>query len=119
MANSAFQLSTLDPFSAAKAWVIFTSISSTSIKASYNISSLTDNGTGDTTINFSVPFSSANYCGVVGNGGGSVNGVTGAVMPIGNVGYDPTAGTARYLSTGSTYSAVDGAFQSAAFFGAQ
>jgi len=47
--------------SAAKAWVVFTSVTSTSASASYNVSSLTDNGTGDTTVNFTTSFSSANF----------------------------------------------------------
>lgn len=47
--------------SAAKFWVHFTSVTTTSILASYNVTSLTDNGTGDTTINFTTSFSSANF----------------------------------------------------------
>ncbi len=47
--------------SAGKFWVNFTSVSSTSITASYNVTSLTDNGTGDTTINLTTAFSSGNY----------------------------------------------------------
>lgn len=47
--------------SASKAWVKFTSVTTTAINVSYNVTSLTDNGTGDTTINFTTPFSSADY----------------------------------------------------------
>ncbi len=47
--------------SAAKFWVIFTSVTTTTISASYNVTSLTDNATGDTTVNFTTSFSSANY----------------------------------------------------------
>jgi len=46
--------------SAAKAWVRFVTTTSTSNQGSYNISSLTDNGTGDTTINFTTSFSATN-----------------------------------------------------------
>jgi hypothetical protein len=45
----------------AKAWCKYNMVSSTVIGNSYNISSLTDNGTGDTTHNFSNVFSSAEY----------------------------------------------------------
>lgn len=45
-----------------KSWVRYTTVTTTTIAASYNVTSLTDNGTGDTTINFTVNFSSANYC---------------------------------------------------------
>lgn len=44
-----------------KAWVAFTTITTTSILTSHNVTSLTDNGTGDTTINFTTAFSSGNY----------------------------------------------------------
>lgn len=59
--------------SAAKAWVRYTTITTTSIAASYNVTSLTDNGTGDTTVNFTTAFSSANYgiAGIVGGSSGS------------------------------------------------
>lgn len=46
--------------SAAKAWVVFDMDPST-IHGSYNVSSITDNGIGDFSINFTVEFSSANY----------------------------------------------------------
>lgn len=43
----------------AKAWVVFNG--SGTIQASYNVSSVTRNGTGDFTVNFSVTMSSATY----------------------------------------------------------
>ena len=52
--------------SAAKAWVVFTGVTTTTNQASYNVSSLTDNGTGDTTVNFTTSFSSSNYACVFG-----------------------------------------------------
>lgn len=45
----------------AKAWVNFTGTGTVTINASHNVSSITDNGTGDYTINFTTSFSSANY----------------------------------------------------------
>lgn len=47
--------------SAAKAWAKINTISITSILASYNVTSVTDNGTGDTTVTFTTAFSSAHY----------------------------------------------------------
>ncbi len=47
--------------SSAKAWVHYTSVTTTAIIASYGVTSLTDNGTGRTQINFTTAFSSANY----------------------------------------------------------
>jgi len=42
--------------SKAKAWVIFNGTGTVAIQASYNIKSITDNGTGDWYVNFAVPF---------------------------------------------------------------
>ena len=52
---------TLTKQSAAKAWVGFNTITSTSIFESQNVSSLTDNGTAYTTINFSSNLNSTGY----------------------------------------------------------
>lgn len=45
----------------AKAWVNFNGTGTVAIRASFNVSSITDNGTGDYTVNFSTAFSDANY----------------------------------------------------------
>ena len=45
----------------AKAWVNFNGTSTVAIRASYNVSSITDNGTGDYTVNFTTAFADANY----------------------------------------------------------
>lgn len=46
----------------AKAWVNFNGTGTLSIRNSFNISSVIDNGVGNYTINFIVPFSNNNYC---------------------------------------------------------
>lgn len=48
--------------SATKGWVNFTGTGTVTINASYNVTSITDNGTGDYTVNWTTAFSSANYC---------------------------------------------------------
>jgi len=45
----------------AKAWVNFNGTGTVAIRASYNVSSITDNGTGDYTINFTNAMSDTNY----------------------------------------------------------
>lgn len=45
----------------AKAWVNFNGVTSTSILASYNVSSVTRNSTGDYTVNFTNALTDANY----------------------------------------------------------
>jgi hypothetical protein len=45
----------------AKAWVNFNGTGTVAIRASFNVSSITDNGTGDYTVNFTVAMADANY----------------------------------------------------------
>ena len=45
----------------AKAWVNFNGTGVVAIRASYNVSSITDNGTGDYTVNFTTAMPDANY----------------------------------------------------------
>ena len=45
----------------AKAWVNFNGTGTVAIRASYNVSSITDNGTGDYTVNFTTALADANY----------------------------------------------------------
>jgi hypothetical protein len=45
----------------AKAWVNFNGTGTPAIRASFNVSSITDNGTGDYTINFTTAMPNANY----------------------------------------------------------
>jgi hypothetical protein len=45
----------------AKAWVNFNGTGTVAIRASYNVSSITDNGTGNYTVNFTNAMPDANY----------------------------------------------------------
>ena len=61
-----------------KAWVNFNGTSTVAIRASYNVSSITDNGTGDYTVNFTSALADANYAsnvsiGAPGTGGTALN----------------------------------------------
>lgn len=58
------------PIYACRAWVNFNGTGTVSIRGSGNVSSITDNGTGDYTINFTTAMQDANYAVV-----GSVDGV--------------------------------------------
>jgi hypothetical protein len=44
-----------------KAWVNFNGTGTPAIRSSFNVSSITDNGTGDYTINFTTAMANANY----------------------------------------------------------
>ena len=45
----------------ARAWVNFNGTGTVAINGSFNVSSITDNGTGDYTINFTTALANANY----------------------------------------------------------
>jgi hypothetical protein len=55
------------PSYSARAWVNFNGTGTVAIRASGNVSSITDNGTGDYTVNFTTAMSDANYT-IGGNG---------------------------------------------------
>lgn len=46
----------------AKAWVNFNGTGTVAIRAAGNVSSITDNGTGNYTVNFTTAMPDANYC---------------------------------------------------------
>lgn len=46
----------------AKAWVHFDGTGTVAIRRAFNVGSITDNGTGNYTINFSTAMPDANYC---------------------------------------------------------
>lgn len=50
------------PIYACRAWVNFNGNGTVAIRASGNVSSITDNGTGDYTMNFTTAMPDANYC---------------------------------------------------------
>jgi len=92
----------------AKAWVNFNGTGTAAIRDSFNIASLTDNGTGDYTVNFSNVFSSGDYS-AVSQGG---RGTTGAVntLVIGPMTINPTTSAFRLQSFNSSFSNSDGGF---------
>jgi hypothetical protein len=51
---------------AAKAWVNFNGMGTVAIRAQFNVSSITDNGTGDYTVNFTTAMTDTNYAVVTG-----------------------------------------------------
>lgn len=60
----------------AKAWVNFNGTGTVAIRRAFNVSSVTDNGTGDYTLNFTAAMADADYIFTTGNtvASGSVNG---------------------------------------------
>ncbi len=60
------------PIYAARAWVNFNGTSTVAIRASGNVSSITDNGVGDYTVNFTTAMVDANYSASVTTGWASL-----------------------------------------------
>ena len=52
------------PIYGARAWVNFNGLGTPAIRASGNVSSITDNGVGDYTVNFTTAMPDANYCAI-------------------------------------------------------
>ena len=61
------------PFYGARAWVNFNGTGTVAIRASGNVSSITDNGTGDYTVNFTTAMEDADYSFVASGGGTSTS----------------------------------------------
>jgi hypothetical protein len=67
-----------------QAWVNFNGTGTVAIRASLNVSSITDNGVGDYTVNFATAMIDADYCFLV--NGGALN--SGTPSLINGAGYD-------------------------------
>lgn len=50
----------------AKAWVNFNGTGTVAIRSSFNVSSITDHGVGDYSVNFSTAFADSNYAATIG-----------------------------------------------------
>jgi len=101
------------PIYAARAWVNFNGTGTVAIRASGNVTSITDNGTGDYTVNFTTALPDANY-----TMAGSLEGTSdpGSVFPYaaGGTGTAPTLVTTTQYRMRTTLSA-DANFVSVAF----
>ena len=86
-----------------RAWVNFNGTGTVAIRASGNVSSITDNGTGDYTVNFTTAMADANYAFTVGYRGAANNDTD--FTPVLHTGSSPSTTAARFVvnntSTGS------------------
>lgn len=99
---------------AAKAWVNFNGTGTVAIRASFNVTSITDNGTGDYTVNFTNALEDANYSAV----GVAIQNATGnwgnfCSMPYSQV---PTVSSVRAYTGNYGGLAVDTAYVQIAIF---
>jgi hypothetical protein len=86
------------PLYMCRAWVNFNGTGTVAINASGNVSSITDNGTGDYTVNFTTAMVDANYSFITKD---SLN----------NLGYISSllAGSARFITTNGAFAKTDSA----------
>jgi hypothetical protein len=96
---------------ACKAWVNFDGTGTVAIRAQYNVSSITDNGTGDYTVNFTTAMVDANYSVVVSCGDGS-NSFGGTRVPFAT----PTTSSVQIGTTSATNTLADRDFVNVAIF---
>ena len=86
-----------------RAWVNFNGTGTVAIRASFNVSSITDNGTGDYTVNFTTALVDANFAFTVGYRGVANNDTD--YVPALHTGSSPSTTAARFvvnnMSTGS------------------
>jgi hypothetical protein len=82
------------PSYSARAWVNFNGTGTVAIRASGNVSSITDNTTGDYTVNFTTAMPDADYAAVV---GGATTG-SGAAYGVGSSA--PTSSAYRLIAFG-------------------
>jgi hypothetical protein len=101
------------PIYACRAWVNFNGTGTVAIRASGNVSSITDNGVGDYTVNFTTAMPDANYS-VVAMAGGFSSGQA----PFGFYESSNTSRTTSLVRLFSSQgaSAFDGSFESVAIF---
>jgi hypothetical protein len=86
-----------------KAWLNFNGTGTVAIRASFNVSSITDNGTGDYTVNFTTALADANYATIMSTGQRET-----AVADYGwSGGYNSTTTSTRLFTLGATGTPVD------------
>lgn len=91
------------PVYACRAWVNFNGTGTVAIRASGNVSSITDNGVGDYTVNFSTAMPDANY-----SWAGSAHNTTGnAFFVATNITSTQTSSAVRFVTTTYTSTLID------------
>jgi hypothetical protein len=90
----------------AKAWVNFNGTGTVAIRASFNVSSITDNGTGDYTVNFATALPNANYA-LSGSAGTAGNQEDPHPVAFSDVSTAPTSSSARIIVKTRGFAATD------------
>lgn len=98
---------------AVKAWVNFNGTGTVAIRASFNVSSITDNGVGQYTVNFTTAMQDANYSTVITTSNNAGTGSIFATTVLSNY----VAGSVKFVTQVSTTAATqDPDYVTAAIF---
>lgn len=102
-----------------KAWVMFDQTGTLTVKDSYNVTSVSDDGTAESTVTFATDFASANYAVAgwmrIANGGTNTTGM----LSAGTTQANPTAGACPLKTWEFDGTTADFDYVSAVFFGGQ
>ena len=94
-----------------RAFCNFNGTSTVAIRASFNVSSITDNGTGDYTVNLATAMPDADYAWAV-SAGRTANSVNFSAMSQAS----PTTSALRFQTTDAAFNLVDMTFATTAIF---
>lgn len=102
-----------------KAWVNFNGTGTVAIRSSFNVTSITDNGVGDYTVNFTTAMADVNYSAVMSgstpSGGGSTNGFTTFEFLTNSTTLARTTSAFRFFTANSTFNNADALSVNATF----
>ena len=98
---------------AVKAWVNFNGTGTVAIRAGYNVSSITDNGVGNYTVNFTTAMSDSNYAWNIGTGRTGANNGGGIASTNETV---PTASLLRVIRFNETWGGLDEIYMCVSIF---
>jgi hypothetical protein len=109
------------PSYSARAWVNFNGTGTPSIREDGNVSSITDNGAGDYTVNFATAMPDANYAmnlSTAPNAGGTYGGTQISIFSQTNSPFKqaPTTTTARFINRDASFSFTDPEYCCVAIF---
>lgn len=90
-----------------RAWVNFNGTGTVAIRASFNVTSITDNGTGDYTANFTTAMSDVNYAVFGGANEGSNGSATVAGFRAGTTTASAIRFTTNYAAAGGSNAVLD------------
>jgi uncharacterized protein (AIM24 family) len=94
-----------------RAWVNFNGTGTVAIRGSGNVTSITDNGTGDYTVNFTTAMPDVNYSivvnGAVVTGGGGTNGVVCSERLVAGPALERTVSTYRFITLNTAWNNSD------------